>query len=481
MKRGLLGLITVLLCAVTSTVLIAEEERPDPVPERLGISRLEEGEYTVERLVVPGEIADWAAFEGSARHQTLVLAAREGADVETALRLWVWRIGEPGEWSRLEVDLPEQIDSIETFRDSESDSTPYALVFGESRLLIVALDGSQSTMVPMSRGFFPIGVSRWSSRAESLDTTGVYRRIGALERLRLDTEGTRFDTDWSIDIPLLVDRVWGGLRLETPPVVRLAESEGGRVQYMVGPEAHGLHRLRSLVVETGAGDAPSTSEVWSMFSGPETVLESWYVMFDQKPALLVTSVQADKHGVFEKKKLRLFPLDRDRSRAGSKPILEAVTRSRNWYGTCAGIADINRDTHDDVVSAQPQGLGAGKLWVAVYVADKKGGFESKPRGTMLKVSEGERCSLDVDFDLDGNPDLMVVENDSVLIFPLGADSGPRSREVVSQTPRWSIDLEDIRGRPDLRWIFDESKPQIVSKGRTEAGQGRLSVVRFRSE
>ena len=48
----------------------------------------------------------------------------------------------------------------------------------------------------------------------------------------------------------------------------------------------------------------------------------------------------------------MFSLTADRTRAGSGPLLEAMTRSRNWYGTCAGVADVNGDGIEDLISAQ---------------------------------------------------------------------------------------------------------------------------------
>lgn len=131
-----------------------------------------------------------------------------------------------------------------------------------------------------------------------------------------------------------------------------------------------------------------------------------------------------------------------------------------------------------MVSAQPQGLGAGKLWVTAYISDQQGGFETKPLGTMLQVPDGERCSLDYDFDQNGQPDLLVVQGDDVLIFPLTPHREVKDRNLVVETPRWQIELEDVRETPGIIWLFPDRRPQIISTGFTEADQGKISVIRF---
>jgi hypothetical protein len=462
-----------------SEILLAQEEvEAPPAPEKLGTSWIQRVEHGISNLVLPGEVVAWVPLERGVDEPALAVVARQGTEDSDPLGLYVWRLGGEPTSVRLEIELPGTIDALETMPSNGTERAPLILVFGESKLQIVSSDGARSKTIPMSSGFFPVPTSRWVDPNWKTNSASVFRRLGALEKLTLGPEWGEVESKWSIDLPLVVDRSWGGLDLETPPVVKLSIGENGTQSYLVGPQAHGLHRLRTMFIELEGDQSPSTFEVWSMFPGPETVEESWYVVFNDQPALIVTSVQADKHGVFEKKKIRLFMLEKDRSRSGSPPVLEAITRSRNWYSTCAGIADVNGDDLDDVVSAQPQGLGAGKLWVTAYISDQQGGFETKPLGTMLQISDGERCSLDFDFDQNGQPDLLVVQGDDVLIFPLMRHPGGKDRNLVAETPRWRIELEDVRGTPGFTWIFPDRRPQIVSTGFTEADQGKISVIRF---
>ena len=193
-------------------------------------------------------------------------------------------------------------------------------------------------------------------------------------------------------------------------------------------------------------------------------------------ALIVTTVMSEEHGVFEKKKLRLFKLAADRTRSGSGPVLETLTRSRNWYGTCAGVADLNGDGLDDLISAQPKGLGGGSLWVEAYLGKTGGGFEAKTRGSEIEVEEGELCTLATDVDGDDRVDLVVVEDDDLLVFPLInlADS----KVVVEEQPRWRIVFDAIEARPRPVDLFPSSPSQILVTGHTEGKRQAVRVVRF---
>lgn len=218
----------------------------------------------------------------------------------------LWTDSDPASWERLGIELPGAIDALETIPSDGPEREALILVFGDSKLRIVSSDGARSRSIPMSSGFFSVPISRWIGTDKRADSASVFRRLGSLEKLTLGSEWSEVESKWSIDLPLVVDRSWGGLDLETPQVVKLSIDENGTHRYLVGPQAYGLQRLRTMFVELEGDQSPSTFEVWSMFLGPETVEESWYVVFNGKPALLVTSVQADKHGVFEKKKIRLF-------------------------------------------------------------------------------------------------------------------------------------------------------------------------------
>ena len=178
----------------------------------------------------------------------------------------------------------------------------------------------------------------------------------------------------------------------------------------------------------------------------------------------------------EKKKLRLFSLTADRTRAGSGPLLEAMTRSRNWYATCAGIADVDRDGVEDLISAQPKGLGAGSLWVEAHLGKSAGGFEAKVRGSEVAVEEGEICSLEMDVVADETVELIVVEDDSLLIFPL-VRAG-ESKVVVESEPQLRIPFDDISGRPLPLLAAGLDPTPLIVTGRTQGGRQAVRLIRF---
>ena len=124
------------------------------------------------------------------------------------------------------------------------------------------------------------------------------------------------------------------------------------------------------------------------------------------------------------------------------------------------------------MSAQPKGLGAGSLWVEGRIARPEGGFEPKPRGSEIDVDEAENCSLAVDVDGDSQVELVAVENDSILVFPL--IRSPDSKVVVADPPRWRVDFHSIDGRLSATSLLGLPGDRLLVTGHTE---GRRQVVR----
>ena len=76
---------------------------------------------------------------------------------------------------------------------------------------------------------------------------------------------------------------------------------------------------------------------------PEDVMESFHLVLDSQPALLVTTKEAGKLGLFAEKRVRLYKLEEDRSRAGRRPILAAVSNMNIWQEASAWVLDINQE------------------------------------------------------------------------------------------------------------------------------------------
>ena len=458
----------------------ASEETEKPPPEPVGASFRQEGDLAIYQAIVAGRILDWAIVPQPAPPDAIALLVEpetEEEDNDKTREVFWWRLAGDGVLARVGPDLSEAATSVAAF-DLGADGLMEILVMAGAEVLAVGEDGSWTTVLESHYDVFAVEQTD-GSRIRPKNGQLFLRSVGLLQAVTLDPSSGMLRTVWQQELPVGVNRRWGGLRLESPSVAYWSGYESSPMRLVVGPEALGARRLRSLLLTVDDHNPPLSLEAWSRFSNLEELEESWFVSFEGAPALLVTTVLADKHGVFEKKKLRLFTLSADRTRSGTTPLLETMTKSRNWYGTCAGIADINGDGLDDVVSAQPKGLGAGKLWVEAHLARKTRGFDPKVRGSEIPVDEGEHCTLSVDVSGDGQIDLVIVEGSDLLVFPL--IRGAKEKAVVANSPFWRARFHDIDGRPRPARLFHTSMAQVVLLGHTEGGRQAIRVVRFHEE
>ena len=151
-------------------------------------------------------------------------------------------------------------------------------------------------------------------------------------------------------------------------------------------------------------------------------------------------LRADKIGIFEKQKLRLFPLRTDRTRAGVPPALEIQTVTRNWFSLGVRTADFDRDGRDDLIVLQPDGLGARKLAVEVYRGKGNGGFFLTPRRSVVAAPDADWAFADLDGD--GVGDLVVAGDGGRLEVFRGLGTS-RKRQVLEKAPRWSFEALPI--------------------------------------
>ena len=469
------GLWLVPIALLGAATVQGEEEHP---PEPVGTSVVDRDNVTLHEAILPGDIVDWAVVPMGDEISSLVFLIErdedESAHEHAAREVLLWDLQGDGSLESMGSPLSEEAVTVIGF-DPQGDGKGEILVGRGGTVLGIGPGGEWTERFSSPIDLFPIRDTRGSRPYAANEL--VLRSVGLLQAFRVDPSSGTLGRSWQFELPLRVDRAWGGLRLETPPLAFLKASEEQSAQVVLGPEAFGKRRLRTIVLEPDSEGPPQTLEAWNILPTAEDIEESWYVEYGGEPALIVTTVMAEKHGVFEKKKLRLFSLSADRTRSGSRPLLEVMTRSRNWYGTCAGIADINGDGHDDLISAQPKGLGAGKLWVEGHIAVPGRGFEPKVRGSEIEVEEGERCTLAVDVTGDNRVDLVVVEDDSLLVFPLIQET--KAKSVVEEDPWWRVRFEDVDGWPHPVDLSGQGKWQILVTGHTKGKRQAARVLSFR--
>lgn len=239
----------------------------------------------------------------------------------------------------------------------------------------------------------------------------------------------------SAPLPVQTRRRAHGLELSSPHPTLLPAAAGQPPRWAVGPEAHGGRRLRSLLIDPLSADG-ATHEYWSMLPAPERVETARYVSLDGRPALAVFTYAADRLGIFDQARLRLFRLEADRTRAGATPVLAVDTTSHRWQRAAVAVADWDADGHDDVSIAQVKGLGAGAILIETYRGLAGARYDRRPEKVRLDLPDATwRWPDDADLDGDHLPDLIALSHGRLVIY---TSTGRRNGTALAETPRWEI-------------------------------------------
>ena len=277
------------------------------------------------------------------------------------------------------------------------------------------------------------------------------------------------------DTPVEVDPLRSALDLSSPPVRPVAGDAVDRTAaFVVGPQVLGNLRLRTQLVQPwieapAEEDMPEGEEsgppsAWAMLPGLEKVERSFFWELDGRSVLGVVTLRADKQGILERKKLRLFELKEDRTRKGVPPFFEVLTASRMWQQLRAELADFDGDGVLDLALLQPEGLGGEKLLVDVYRGSSsspgtvlsRSRFAPKAARRVIKTAESW-MTIEYDWTGDGLPDLLVKSGSQLRAFDLRTT---RKGKTVLQAPSWSIDF-----------------PEATHPGEVEEGQQPVRRVR----
>ncbi len=434
-----------------------------PLPADVDVTPLDGARLLA--VTVPGELLDVAAACVAERcHGLLLLTAPAAGGPTALLRL---DPEDPSTLGTLADDLPVLADTLVTV-DVDGDGRLEVLVGEPGRLYRAGTIGQSPA----------ITAPRLLVESRELDLERLVFEPG---RFTVAEVGSlvSYTTDGKIagryDLPVRAARGSTGLRLTTLPVTRL-EVDAGTV-WAVGPEAHGNRRLRTVLIAEGGAE----SEAWSMLPGPEAVISSWYTALGGRPALVVTTVSAEKIGIFEKKKLRVFAIRADRSRSGLGPAFKADTVSHHWQEADVNVADVDGDGRLDLVVVQPSGLGGKKLIAEAYLGRTGAQLH---RTALRSVVQAERPGVwhyGADVDGDGTADLVTRSGRLVQVFPGLATP---KKQLLAKKARWRLELEarlestrsvaigadsdddegedeDIRGRPKVVDVDGDGRAEVL--------------------
>lgn len=444
--------------------------------------------------VLPGHLAASALPRGAGgRRSVLVLTTPDDPQAKSTPKgprsLYLIDPEQPGAPRRLLDGLPAETNALAAM-DLDGDGVEEILLGEPGKLF--SLGTAEAVTAPR----LLLEASGFDLRRRSSDLPGTFQaaQMGRLRTWKLD--GGRLVPGPEQPLPVHASRERQALRLSSLPVTPIPRP-GGEPLQAVGPEDHGKVRLRTILL---APDGTRT-DTWAQLPGRETVVGYRYVALDGRPALIVTTADADKIGVFAKQRFRLFPLSADRSRSGQPPSLAFETESHRWFPVDPILFDLDRDGKQDLVVVQPEGLGGGDLVIDTFFGQGNGRFE-RPRRQKLGDLDARAWSFGRDLTGDGVADLATISKTGLRLFAGTAD--PR-RALLDRAPRQTVDLGGAQetisvsvgiggegvgtetsrsgtlGGPyveDLDGRDGNGRPEVLLFSPNAGGRGRVIVVRL---
>jgi len=288
--------------------------------------------------------------------------------------------------------------------------------------------------------------------------------------------------------------------IASPPVRAVGRPASGRMVFATEPQALGKRRLRTVFVDPDAPRDNQSIESWALFPAAERVVDSGFALLGGAPVLVATTTSGDKLSLLGEKSLRVFPLGGDRTRAGDAPVFAATTGINLWQEARPAVLDLDGDGRDELVLAYWKGLKNAIAALEVY----RGGVSpilAKEGTTAFDVEGGAKGFIAFGSDIDGDtrPDLLLMANRELLVFP-GVAASRAIRKPVESRPSRKIplpaDLPDAQGdsfsmgtggfqisrsagglgTPRIFDLSGDGRPEILFAGEATRGAGRAIVV-----
>jgi hypothetical protein len=485
--------IALLLAAAAAN---APAPSPTPTP-RAEVHEL--GDGTRIDVSVDGPLLDWSVLKRGDRTLLLLLAGpvkkkeeKRACGVEPAVepepkkdgRLFAWDPSKPDALVALAGTLPEG--QLEIFEDG-------VVLFGEAAIEEVTIDldaKTAKTRTLVSGRYVP--VERAEGDAGALRVIG----LGAMTTFRRAADGALKPVT-EVELPVKVAPSPSRVRVSTRSVDAI-----GPARFAVAPEPIGVERLRTIVLDPDAAPDARSFEAWARFPSRERALEHTIVKMDGRPVLVVLTTTADKLSLFGEKRLRIFPLEPDRTRMGVAPVFALETGINLWQAASPTVLDLDGDGREDLVLAYWKGL---KDSIAALEVHKRAADGSLGSGSTLDfdVPEGDRAFVDFGHDLDGDgrPDLALRSEGALLVYP-GSPKDKAIDRPVAKAPSRRVALpDDLAHGTGMELEFgpegmsvdrvrkDPGTPSFLDldgDGRVEAifaggagATGRVVIVRFR--
>jgi hypothetical protein len=515
------------LCLGPPSIAKPKPKRKEPppavapaVPPQVVVVNLPDGRRT--DLAFDGPLLGWALPRSGGGRRTLIVLVgpkrqESKGELDTTClvrettpanpqdaRLYRWRPEAPDRLAPLGSGLPEgALDSA----DLDGDGNDEQLLQHEGRvdLVTTSSEGSAETRALVEDAELgrsccgPRGA--WDGFSEH-DAAFRVTVLGAFRTYRRDPAGGVVLAS-EVPIPARVNAGSARARIASPAVHPIGVTSAGRVAFATEPEALGERRLRTLLIDPDGPPATQVVESWSLFPQPERVVDTAFSVLDGEPVLVVTTISAEKLSLLGEKALRIFPLGGNRTRAGDPPIFAATTGINLWQTTNPAIIDLDRDGRDDLVLAYWKGLKNAIASLEIYRGGAGPRF-AKARSMSFDVEGGDKgfMTFGPDADGDGRPDLILLAEKELLVFP-GVDSKSAAEKPVATRPSRRVALpadfpnaggDSISmgpgglsftraaaglGTPQLVDLDGDGRPEALFAGNNANGAGRLSIVALR--
>jgi len=384
------------------------------------------GEASIERRQSAAAVVWQARLPGAITHLEAwgdgELALRLETDPEQPAELWRLATAEQGSLIKI-TSLPADSTGL---RPAASGTTSSAeLLTGDlAQLWSIHRDGRVQPLLAEHRGSLAGWVASqagWSALAE----------VGRLSIFHRDQRSAVAE----VRLPVAVERHRYGLGLSSPTVISLWPSGATGPLFLADPHPEGKRRLRTVWVDAGS-EPPTSHETWSRFPTAERLDQAEYLLVDGQPMLFAVTLDGEKVRIFGKKRLFVFPLSVDRTRAGSRPRFELITASRLWQDLDISLAELDGDSYQDLVLIQPEGFAGSKLIVEAYRGRGGGRFDSRPRRSVVDFNG--KWSYGQDLDGDGEADLAMLASELVVFSGVARQ---QSKTVISKKANWRLPFD----------------------------------------
>jgi hypothetical protein len=405
----------------------------------------------------------------------------------------------PNELSTVRDDIPNDAEALDA-ADLDGDGRQELLLARRGVLSVVTRTGGQRTLLEDAdlawSSVHPRATESPRLDGRALVATTPLGHV-TLFGPRPDDEGWHRLAEAEMPLRGRVNRGSVSVSNRIPQFV--GARDDGTLLFASWPEEYGKLRLGVTLIAISPSGVSESLDCWARLPEPEDVLERHFLMVDHRPMMLVTTKPAGKLSLFGEKRLRLYGLDRDRSRLGRPPVYVAESRMNLWQEATPMMLDVDGDGREDLVIGYWKGLKDDKIVIDAYLRHEDGWFAGEPKTTAFNVVPAKREPSDRgklrrpkpdrsfllygrDLDGDSLPDLLLRTPSGLLVFRGNASTDGENlvRKSALELPSTADDAIDLfvtvqSEGIEMQTLGGPSLPRLADLD----GDGAMEILTFR--